>query len=74
MSIKFVGTLLILTLAPGGGGGINKREQAQRATSSLSSISVITGCTDVMNAVTYLFASVFDSSVLWPFRPMQILG
>ena len=28
MSIKFIGTLLILTLAPGGGGGINKREQA----------------------------------------------
>ena len=54
--------LLIRYLVPGGGGGIKRREHARKTCSSPSLMLMITGCTALVKALTYLRASAFISS------------
>lgn len=60
-SARESGMLILLAISPGGGGGINRREQALKVCSSPSSIWGMTGCTADIKARTYLFASVLLS-------------
>ena len=62
ISDKVMGTPFTLYLAPGGGGGISRREHARRTCSSPSLMSMTTGCTALKKAVTYLRASAFCSN------------
>ena len=54
--------LLIRYLVPGGGGGIKRREHARKTCSSPLLMLMITGCTALVKALTYLRASAFISS------------
>ena len=54
--------LLIRYLVPGGGGGIKRREHAHKTCSSPSLMLMITGCTVLVKALTYLRASAFISN------------
>ena len=61
-SARDSGMLLIRYLVPEGGGGIKRREHAHKMCLSPSLMLMITGCTALVKALTYLRASAFISN------------